>query len=146
MSKKHPTKLINTAEFVKRLEAEGLKRTPAAITKAARTGRLRETVERGSRGELLFRWPAARDAFKANTDTTRARPEHLIGLERPAPTRQVAVWEGKFGRYEAPVEVAAALERADANPDEALLSPELVAHLDQIMFVTYGPGVGASTK
>lgn len=86
MTKKIVEKLILTAEI-----ARLLKRTESAVTKSARAGHFGDTVQRGPRGEYLFRWPAAREAWRANTDTTRARPEHLAQhFAPPAPVAPAA--------------------------------------------------------
>lgn len=72
MTKKIVEKLVLTAEV-----ARLLKRTTSAVTKSVRAGHFGDTVQRGPRGEYLFRWPAAREAFRARTDPGRY-PAKLI--------------------------------------------------------------------
>jgi hypothetical protein len=72
--------------------------------------------------------------------------ENLATQAREAlrpPQRDLVEWRGSGGTYTAPQSVAHELAAAFDREDDALLSPELVAHLDRIMDVMQPEG-GAS--
>lgn len=122
---------LDTKAFQTRLAQErGIKRGTAAISKAARKGTFGKTARQVRRGRWLFQWPAAAEAFLANTDPTR------YGVNQLEPvTVDVVVFESERGRFEISVELHARLKAAAQNDGEDLLTPEMVEALDRILFI-----------
>lgn len=108
-----------------------LRRTVAAITKAARKGTFRKTARQDERGRWWFDWPAAGKAFTDNTDPSRLQAKHL----EPADA-DVVVFESERGRFEISADLHAKLQAAAQDESADLLTPEMVAALDRILFIT----------
>lgn len=107
-----------------------VRRTVAAITKAARKGTFRKTARQDERGRWWFDWPAAGKAFTDNTDPSRLQAKHLEPV-----TVGVVVYESERGRFEVSPELHAKLQAAASNESEDLLTPEMVEALDRILFI-----------
>jgi hypothetical protein len=116
--------------------AEKLGITRQAVSDAARKGRFGDTVKRNTRNEYQFDWPAAGAEFKKNTDPTRYSAARMAAAhgEPTEPTVDVVVYEGPNGRVEISPELSQAIDHAVVHPDADLVTPEIAAALDQILF------------
>lgn len=150
--------MITTEELARRL-----KRTVSAITKDARKGHFREAVHRGSRGEYLFDWPEALEAWTKNVDLTRVPVEKLppAPAARRAPRRSASsptpqapttpaarvvsvVYESERGRLEITPAQYLALVHSDEHPDEALLTDDDCKLIERILYI--GGAIDAEGK
>lgn len=126
------------------------KLSPQAVRGHCRRGTFGKHAFRGPGGNWLIHMEEGRAALLRNRDLTtaslsliaddaelrkaeRARAAEAKRAAVAAPEVDLVEWSGPGGTYTAPASVARALEAAWANPDQPLMSPELIEACDRIL-------------